>query len=118
MAIYFPHSLLVTETKVPRSPAAELMPLVKLLAEDRRYKLEAYQFVGAGLEYAQEVLGMGKPTPQRKRRGGPAPRGQSTKRAGEEKSRPIRHVAGQELCWALKQLAHRQYGLMAKIVLA
>ena len=35
------------------------MPLVNLLAEDRRYKIEAYQFVGAGLEYAQNVLKLG-----------------------------------------------------------
>jgi uncharacterized repeat protein (TIGR04138 family) len=91
---------------VPRSPAAELVPLAKLLAEDPRYKFEAYQFVGAGLEYAQDVLGLGKPG--RARRG---------RRGESNEGRPIRHVAGQELCWALRQLAHRQYGLMAKLVL-
>jgi uncharacterized repeat protein (TIGR04138 family) len=99
------------ETTVPRSPAAELVPLVKLLAEDRRYKIEAYQFVGAGLEYAQEVLGLGRPGKTRKRRGATA------KREGDP-APPIRHVSGQELCLALKQLAHKQYGFMAKIVLA
>jgi len=95
------------------------MPLVKLLAEDRRYKLEAYQFVGAGLEYAQDVLGLGRPappSPPRKRRGD-STRAASAKRPSEPQ-RPMRHVSGQELCWALKQLAHRQYGLMAKLVLA
>jgi uncharacterized repeat protein (TIGR04138 family) len=91
---------------VARSPAAELVPLAKLLAEDRRYKIEAYQFVGAGLEYAQEVLGLGSPGPKKKRR------------AKDDCSRPVRHVSGQELCWALKQLAHQQYGRMAKLVLA
>jgi len=110
-------SFLATETKVPRSPAAELMPLVKLLAEDRRYKLEAYQFVGAGLEYAQDVLGLGRPAPARKRRGSDASRAKGAKRAAGENQRPVRHVSGQELCWALKQLAHRQYGFMAKLVL-
>jgi uncharacterized repeat protein (TIGR04138 family) len=100
-----------TETNVPRSPAAELVPLAKLLAEDPRYKIEAYQFVGAGLEYAQDVLGLGRPEPPRKQRGRPA------KRGGASKHRPIRHVSGPELCWALKQLAHRQYGFMAKLVL-
>jgi len=96
---------------VPRSPAAELVPLVKLLAEDRRYKIEAYQFVGAGLEYAQDVLGLGRPGKTRKRRGAAAKR-------GEGPAPPVRHVSGQELCWALKQLAHRQYGFMARLVLA
>jgi len=84
------------------------VPLVKLLAENPRYKIEAYQFVGAGLEYAQEVLGLGSPGPAKKRRG----------KEKEAPARPVRHVSGQELCLALQQLAHRQYGLMAKLVLA
>jgi uncharacterized repeat protein (TIGR04138 family) len=79
------------------------VPLAKLLVDDPRYKFEAYQFVGAGLEYAQEVLGMGKPRRGRPRRG---------------QKNPQRHVTGQELCWALRDLAHRQYGRMAKLVLA
>jgi uncharacterized repeat protein (TIGR04138 family) len=106
------------ESKVPRSPAAELLPLAKLLADDSRYKIEAYQFVGAGLEFAQEVLGLGRPAPARKKRSRDATRAQSAKQAPGEKERPVRHVSGQELCLALKQLAHRQYGFMAKIVLA
>jgi uncharacterized repeat protein (TIGR04138 family) len=91
---------------VPRSAVPELPPLVKLVHEDRRYKLEAYQFVGAGLEYAQETLGMGKPLAKPRR-----------KKKGEEPKRPIHHVTGQELCLALKHLAHDQYGYMAKAVL-
>jgi uncharacterized repeat protein (TIGR04138 family) len=79
------------------------MPLVKLLAEDRRYKLEAYQFVGAGLEYAQDVLGMGKAVKRRR---------------GDSSGRAVQHVSGQELCLALKDLAMHQYGRMAKLVLA
>jgi len=91
---------------VARSPAAELVSLAKLLADDPRYKIEAYQFVGAGLEYAQEVLGLGRPGPKKKRR------------AKGDSPRPVRHVSGQELCWALKRLAHQQYGRMARLVLA
>jgi uncharacterized repeat protein (TIGR04138 family) len=78
-----------------------------LLAEDPRYKIEAYQFVGAGLEYAQEVLGMGRAGPVKKRR-----------KERDISARPVRHITGRELCLALKQLAHQQYGLMAKLVLA
>jgi uncharacterized repeat protein (TIGR04138 family) len=91
---------------VARSPAAELVSLAKLLADDSRYKIEAYQFVGGGLEYAQEVLRLGRPGPKKKRKG------------KEDSSRPTRHVSGQELCWALARLAHQQYGRMAKLVLA
>jgi len=85
------------------------MPLANLLAEDRRYKIEAYQFVGAGLEYAQNVLKLGRP--------GPTKISKTKKGRGKSDAKPIRHVSGQELCWALRQLAHQQYGLMAKLVL-
>ena len=34
-------------------------PIFKLLREDTRYKLEAYQFVREALSYAQEVMGLG-----------------------------------------------------------
>src|SRR3989440_12665849 len=97
------------DTKVPRSPAAELLPLAKLLADDSRYKIEAYQFVGAGLEYAQEVLGMGAENnsapsgPKRKRRETTA------KRIADDETRPVRHVSGQNLCLAVKELAHQQF---------
>jgi uncharacterized repeat protein (TIGR04138 family) len=73
------------------------------LAEDPRYKPEAYQFVGAGLEYAQEVLGLGRVSKRRRTGDGP---------------QTVCHVTGQQLCWALKELAHQQYGLLAKLVLA
>lgn len=98
-----------------RVNAPEIPPIVKLLCEDRRYKLEAYQFVRAGLAYAQEVLGMGgAPVP--------APQAQAaTEHEDEDEpgpSRPLRHVTGQELCLAFRQLAHEQFGYMARLVLA
>jgi uncharacterized repeat protein (TIGR04138 family) len=99
-----------TEVAVPRTPTVELPPLVRLLAEDQRYKIEAYHFVGAGLEYAQEVLGLGRTQAK--------PRSRRKSREGEASSRPIRHISGQEMCYALKQLAHEKYGYMAKLVLA
>jgi uncharacterized repeat protein (TIGR04138 family) len=96
------------------------VPLAKLLAEDRRYKLEGYQFVGAGLEHAQDVLGLGKPGPARRGRREADKRNVEKRNADQHdaEGRPIRHVSGQDLCWALRDLAHRQYGLMAKLVLA
>jgi uncharacterized repeat protein (TIGR04138 family) len=50
--------------------------------------------------------------PKRKRPGA------SGKRLADDETRPVRHVTGQELCWALKELAHQQYGRMARLVLA
>ena len=103
---------------MPLSPAAELLPLARLLAEDPRYKLEAYQFVGAGLEYAQNVLGLGKPGPAPRRGSKTARQSRNAGRSSSDAGRNVRHVSGQELCGALKELAHQQYGLMAKLVLA
>lgn len=37
--------------------------------------------------------------------------------AGDGSSEPERHVSGQELCEAMRQYAHQQYGYMAKSVL-
>jgi uncharacterized repeat protein (TIGR04138 family) len=82
----------------------EIHPLVKLLCEDHRYKLEAYQFVRAGLAYAQDELQLGQESP-----------------ASTEKNaagRPLRHVSGQDLCRALREFAHEQFGLLARHVLA
>jgi uncharacterized repeat protein (TIGR04138 family) len=71
------------------------------MAQDRRYKLEAYNFVRAGLVYAQDVLALGRED-----------FGQQ-----DGQGQPARHVSGRDLCFALKQFAHAQYGLMARLVL-
>ena len=100
----------MTEAAVPRTPTLELPPLVRLIAEDQRYRIEAYHFVGAGLEYAQEVLGLGRIHA--------APKGRRKSREAGTSGRVVRHISGQELCLALKQLAHEKYGYLAKLVLA
>ncbi len=74
-------------------------PIVRLLKRDRRYKLEAYQFVRDALNYAQDVLGMG----------------QSARSEQEQQSEA--HLTGQQLCEAIRQLAVDQFGLMARVVL-
>jgi uncharacterized repeat protein (TIGR04138 family) len=106
----------------------EVPPLVRLLCEDRRYKLEAYQFVRTGLTYAQEMFGLAadEARPQRlprrgenPRRGDSASHADSATRADkDDEPRPPRHISGQELCHALRKMAHEQYGRLAKLVLA
>ena len=71
-----------------------------LLAEDERFKLEAYQFIREALQYAHEHI--------------------SEEAAIDPKSgRPApRHVTGQQLCEACRLYAIDQYGYLAKMVLA
>jgi len=78
-------------------------PIVELLKEDSRYAFDAYVFVFEALSYAQDVLQLGTEV-------SPEP--------SEEETGPQRHVTGQQLCEAIRQFALRQYGYMAKDVLA
>jgi uncharacterized repeat protein (TIGR04138 family) len=77
---------------------------VQLLQDDRRYKLDAYQFVRDGLAYAQEVLHLGE-------------RKATSEDPSGETPRVEQHLTGQQLCEAIRQYAISQYGLMAKTVL-
>jgi uncharacterized repeat protein (TIGR04138 family) len=107
---------------VARVKTEEIPPLVRLLCEDRRYKLEAYQFVRTGLTYAQEMLGLAadEARPRRlPRRAGSSQRDDSARHMDkDDEPRPPRHVSGQELCHALRRMAHEHYGRLAKLVLA
>ncbi len=83
-------------------------PLLQLLRDDPRFKIDAYQFVRDALAYAQEVLEMGTETP--------------TDLTQEEETdadcaRVEAHLTGQQLCEGIRQYAQEQYGLMAKTVL-
>jgi uncharacterized repeat protein (TIGR04138 family) len=80
-----------------------LQEQVRALARrDGRYKPEAYLFVFQSLQFAQEELGCGA---------SPAPI-TSPEEVAEE-----RHVRGQQLCEAARQLALRQFGYLAEVVL-
>lgn len=76
-------------------------PIYKVLHDDDRYSVEAYQFVREALSYAQDVLGLGL---------GDAQEG--------DLSQAERHLTGQQLCEASRLYALDQFGLMAKTVLA
>lgn len=68
--------------------------LTELLAADRRYSPQAYQFVFEALRFTQDKLGR-----------------------SELGTQEQRHVSGQELCEGIRELALQQFGLMAQTVL-
>ena len=89
--------------------AEQVHPIIRLLQEDRRYKLEAYQFVRDGLAFAQDILKLGQAS---------AAERDTAERDDEDDEPPVeKHLTGQELCEAIRLYAIDQYGLLAKNVL-
>jgi uncharacterized repeat protein (TIGR04138 family) len=84
----------------------EVHPIVKLLRQDSRYTIEAYQFVRDALSYAQDILGMGSEHDL-----------EDELEQDPGQPRVERHLTGQQLCEAIRQYALEQYGYMAKVVL-
>jgi len=82
-------------------------PILELIREDKRFKFEAYAFVFESLNYAQEVLQMGR----RNQLQEDDVNNDVDTELGEH------HVSGQELCNAIRLLALEQFGYMAKPVL-
>lgn len=80
----------------------QMQRLRTLLAEDPRYKFEAYQFIREALQYAQEHL----------------PELSQAACVGESSSaqRP-RHITGQQLCEACRLYGLEQYGFLTTMVL-
>ena len=81
--------------------------IIELLRQDRRYKLEAYDFVFEALRFGHEALGMGTPEPE----------GEPAAAQAEASEETERHLTPQELCEAIRLYAIEQYGLMARCVL-
>ena len=73
-----------------------LAGLAELLRRDPRYTYEAYEFVFAALRHTQKMLGR-------------LP-------GEEEESSPQQHVSGPELLEGVRDLALREFGLMARTV--
>jgi len=94
-------------------------PIIELLQQDQRYKLEGYQFVREALQYAQEVLSM--PAQNTASEKASSEKGSSEK-AGSEKAggkapKTEHHLTGQQLCEAIRVYAVEQYGYLAQTVL-
>ena len=87
-------------------------PIVRLLHDDRRYRLDAYVFVFEALRYAQDELGLGAEQPSLEEE---LPE-QDDEWSPEAGGAAPRHLSGQELCEAIRRYALEQYGYMAKCV--
>lgn len=70
--------------------------LAEVVRRDPRYAYEAYEFVYAALAHTQKLLGR-------------AP-------SGEEPPARQQHVSGRELLDGIRDLALREFGLMARVV--
>ncbi|MDB5350788.1 MAG: hypothetical protein JWN86_2035 [Planctomycetota bacterium] len=77
--------------------------LAGVLARDSRYTIHAYALVFEALEHTKYLRKRARS--KARARGGRVPK-------------PTQHVTGRELCEGLRDLALRQYGLMAMTVLA
>jgi uncharacterized repeat protein (TIGR04138 family) len=98
--------------------------IVEMARERGRFAPEAYLFVFHALKYAQEELGFGTTGAS-----GPPPAASASSEAtaaregepsGEEVAAETlveRHITGQQLCEAMRQLALREFGYMAQTVL-
>ena len=81
-----------------------------LLIEDKRFKLEAYQFIRESLQYAHEHLMIDQCDAVEPVQG--------SGEKGATTAPGPQHVTGQQLCEACRLYAVEQYGYLAKIVLA
>jgi uncharacterized repeat protein (TIGR04138 family) len=75
-------------------------PLTEFIRRDRRYRLEAYEFIFDALRFAQEQHGLRK-----------------AEEEDDDDDEEHRHVSGQQLCQSIRKYAIDQYGMMAKCVL-
>src|ERR1700674_4888687 len=69
--------------------------LAEVVRRDPRYAYEAYEFVFAALSHAQKMLG---------------------REAAQEQAGEVHHVTGPELLEGVRDLALREFGLMARTV--
>src|SRR6516165_4821657 len=73
--------------------------LAELVRRGPRYAYEAYEFVFLALKHTQEMLGRTQPEEE-----------------AAEEGAPQHHVSGPELLEGVRDLAQRQFGLMARTV--
>ncbi len=91
--------------------------ILKIVEDDPRYKLDAYEFVRGALRYAQDELMAESETPEDETadQGGESDAGASGDY--DESGGTEQHLTGQQLCEAIRRYALDQFGYMAAVVL-
>jgi uncharacterized repeat protein (TIGR04138 family) len=93
--------------------------LASVLARDPRYSIHAYAFVFEALEHTKKLRKQSARTqPLERPPSGPAPAKPVRRRPKRGTRSTAEHVTGPELCLGARDLAIRQYGLLAITVLA
>ena len=77
--------------------------LEEVVERDPRYPYEAYEFIFAALAHTQKLLGR-------------LPRAEAEEETEEGEAEPCHHVSGAELLHGVRDLALREFGLMARTV--
>jgi uncharacterized repeat protein (TIGR04138 family) len=98
--------------------------VVEVARQHRRFNPEAYLFIFHSLKFAQEELGYGgmsEPARPRAAAGPGSAESAGSEAAGasaeaSDEGAVERHITGQQLCEAIRQLALREFGYMAKTV--
>ncbi len=81
--------------------------ILDLVNQDKRYPVEAYNFVRDALAFASDSMELGA-----------YPEDECDLSPEElQQARRERHLSGQQLCEAIRQYALNQFGYMAKLVL-
>ena len=90
--------------------------ILKIVEDDPRYKLDAYEFVRLALTYAQDELmkESGTPEDETADQGGESDAGVSNY---DESGGTEQHLTGQQLCEAIRRYALDEFGYMAAVVL-
>lgn len=99
--------------------------LIRVLARDPRYPIQAYAFVYEALRHTEELRIRERQRRRKRRRSTTSPPGVEESRETSDptgvpqsaRSTASRHVTGVELCHGARELALKQYGMLAKAVL-
>ncbi|MFI5460108.1 MAG: Minf_1886 family protein [Isosphaerales bacterium] len=91
--------------------------LVRIIASDPRYTIDAYAFILEALNHARTQKLKGKSRDRDQERSSQPSKASRSSASQSKTPRGTGHVTGRELCETVRRLALRQFGLLAATVL-